>query len=64
MKLHKTQHHLKELYGKEAGDICERCNQVSLTVKLQPDPYASELHGDYTLYFMCDDCAYNSSQEI
>ena len=60
MKLNKTQDHLKELDGKDAGDTGKRCNQVSLTVKLQPDPYAHDIHDDKTLYFMCDDCAYNS----
>lgn len=64
MKLNKTQCHLKALYDKEAEYVCEICNQVSLTVKLQTDPYASELHYDNTLYFMCDDCVYNSSQDI
>ena len=64
MKLNKTPWHLKDLYDKGAEYICEICNQVSLTVELRTDPYAHELHDDNTLYFMCDDCAYNSSQDI
>lgn len=64
MKLNKTHCHLKDLYDKETEYICEICNQVSLTVELRTDPYAHELHYDNTLYFMCDDCAYNSSQDI
>lgn len=43
-----------EFCGKELPDDAEKIT----------DPYGEEICDDFTLYWMCDDCAYESAMEI
>jgi len=33
-------------------------------IRFIADPFAAEIHDDYTEYWLCDSCAYESSMEI
>ena len=43
---------------------CSRCGRKDTTVKLQSDPYASEIDQDYTEYNLCKKCVHELAQEI
>jgi hypothetical protein len=42
---------------------CEACGSIK-DVSFTADPYASEIHGDDTQYWLCADCCYNSAMDI
>lgn len=46
----------------ETGIQCETCGNNKASY--QPAPYASDLHGDYTLHALCDNCAHHSGMEL
>lgn len=43
---------------------CENCKQVKTDVYLQVNPYASEINGDDTKHYLCNDCVSNMAEEI
>lgn len=45
-------------------DICDFCDYEGPGVVLDIDPYASELYGDETDYFICEECARNRADDI
>jgi hypothetical protein len=56
---------IKEL-RKNAETIrkCDSCGNWKKDVIEREDPYESEIHHDHTLYWLCDECYYASSDEI
>ena len=49
--------------GDTAVRLCEGCEQVK-ECTYQPDPFASEIHGDDTPRWQCDWCYQESSNDI
>ena len=52
---------LRKLVGQ-----CQWCNKCIRGKEAIPhlDPFASDVHGNYTLLVQCDKCSYESSREI
>lgn len=43
---------------------CSHCGKKKKDVKLQTNPYESDVNGDYTKELLCDDCVDELCQEI
>ena len=43
---------------------CVHCNIVKADVYLRPNPFALEIHEDYTPYYFCNDCVDILAEEI
>lgn len=49
--------------GDRAVSKCPRCGEVK-DLWYGPDPYQSDINDDDTPVWQCDDCAYESAQDI
>ena len=54
-------HYADQLEDCEFGE-CEEC--PSMKARHIPNPYESEINGDDTLHWLCEDCAGASAEEI
>jgi hypothetical protein len=43
-------------------ELCIHCGKNE--GRFQEDPFAAEIHGDVSLYFMCDECAEQFAMDI
>jgi len=43
---------------------CEICGYIGEDVYYEPDPFTSEIKGDYTPIWECKECRLSSCQEI
>lgn len=51
------------LRTEEYSEYCENCGNWD-DVEFMPDPYASEIGGDYTMHWLCQSCAESSAMDI
>lgn len=48
----------------ETPAICPVCKKPSDNITYAPNPFASEINGDDTPVWMCEDCRYESAMDI
>ncbi len=51
------------MLGTEAVVECSHCNKI-LPCTWMPDPFQSDVHGDETPMWICEDCAWQSNMDI
>jgi hypothetical protein len=52
----------KKIKDQESEATCEYCSNKG--ARYIPDPFSSEIHGDDTPHWICDDCEYQSAMDI
>jgi len=54
----------KILGGEPKHKRCVRCSLVKADVHLQVNPFAVEIHEDYTPHYFCNECVADLAEEI
>jgi hypothetical protein len=53
-----------QVLNMRAEDCCDDTEYEINHVEWRSDPFQSEIHDDYTLLWLCDECHYNSLMEV
>lgn len=48
----------------DAKPPCEQCGKTGDSVRYIVDPFASDIYGDDTLHWLCEDCEYQNAMDI
>jgi len=46
------------------GPVCCQCGDPTREVEWIPSPFAQEIYGDDTCYWICEECAYESAMDV